>query len=60
MSTDHHSELKRAMWALEKGIFPMSKLVTHRYRLEEIGQAFEDNLKRTSGFIKGVVMPELQ
>ena len=59
MSTDHQGELKRAMWALQKGIFPMHLLVTHRYRLEDIGQAFEDNLKRTSGFIKGVVMPWL-
>jgi L-iditol 2-dehydrogenase len=59
MSTDYQSELRRAMWALQKGIYPMSKLVTHRYRLEDIGRAFEDNLKRTSGYIKGVIMPGL-
>ena len=57
LSTDYQSELTRALWAIQKGIFPMSKLVTHRYRLQEIGQAFEDNLKRTAGYIKGVVMP---
>jgi len=57
MSTDHQSELERAMWALEKGIYPMEKLVTHKYRLEDIGQAFEDNLARKPGFIKGVVLP---
>ena len=57
MSTDHQSELTRAMWALEKGIYPMNKLVTNRYSLEDIGQAFEDNLSRKPGYIKGVVMP---
>jgi threonine dehydrogenase-like Zn-dependent dehydrogenase len=59
MSTDYPSELTRAMWALQKGIYPMEKLVTHRYRLEDIGQAFEDNLSRKPGYIKGVVMPWL-
>ncbi len=59
MSTDHQSELTRAMWALQKGIYPMDKLVTHRYKLEDIGQAFEDNLNRVPGYIKGVVMPWL-
>jgi threonine dehydrogenase-like Zn-dependent dehydrogenase len=57
MSTDHQSELTRAMWALEKGIYPMDRLVTHRYRLEDIGQAFEDNLNRVPSYIKGVIMP---
>jgi threonine dehydrogenase-like Zn-dependent dehydrogenase len=57
MSTNYQSELARAMWALEKGIYPMEKLVTHRYKLEDIGQAFEDNLGMKPGYIKGVVMP---
>jgi len=57
MSTDYQSELSRAMWALEKGIYPMDKLVTNRYKLADIGQAFEDNLGRKPGYIKGVVMP---
>jgi threonine dehydrogenase-like Zn-dependent dehydrogenase len=59
MSTNYQSELRRAMWALQKGIYPMSKLVTHRYKLEDIDRAFEDNLKRKSGYIKGVIMPGL-
>ncbi len=57
MSTDHQSELRRAMWALEKGIYPMRELVTHTYKLEEIDRAFQDNLNRTPGYIKGVVLP---
>lgn len=57
MSTDPASELPRALWAIQKGIYPMSKLVTHRYKLEETEKAFLDNLNRTRGYIKGVVMP---
>jgi threonine dehydrogenase-like Zn-dependent dehydrogenase len=56
MSTNYKSELERAMWGLKKGIYPMDKLVTHRYQLEDIGKAFEDNLNMTPGYIKGVVM----
>ncbi|OGO30109.1 MAG: hypothetical protein A2Z29_07330 [Chloroflexi bacterium RBG_16_56_11] len=59
MSTDYQSELTRAMWALQQGVFPMNKLVTHKYKLEDIGQAFEDNLGRKKGYIKGVIMPGL-
>jgi threonine dehydrogenase-like Zn-dependent dehydrogenase len=60
MSTDYQSELQRAIWAVQKGIFPMDKLVTHRYKLEDIGQAFEDNLSRKPGYIKGVVKPVMK
>ena len=59
MSTDYQSELQRAIWAVQKGTFPMEKLITHRYKLEDIDKAFQDNLKRTPGYIKGVVMPGL-
>jgi threonine dehydrogenase-like Zn-dependent dehydrogenase len=57
MSTNYQSELERAMWALETGIYQIDKLITHRYKLEDIGQAFEANLDMKPGFIKGVVMP---
>jgi threonine dehydrogenase-like Zn-dependent dehydrogenase len=57
MSTNYHSELERAMWALQKGIYLMEKLVTHKYKLEDIGKAFEANLSMTPGYIKGVVLP---
>jgi threonine dehydrogenase-like Zn-dependent dehydrogenase len=57
MSTDFQSELVRAMWAVKKGIFPMEKLVTHKYKLEDIDKAFQDNVNRTPGYIKGVIIP---
>jgi threonine dehydrogenase-like Zn-dependent dehydrogenase len=42
---------------LQKGVFPMKKLITHKYKLEDIDQAFQANLNRTPGYIKGVIMP---
>jgi threonine dehydrogenase-like Zn-dependent dehydrogenase len=60
MSTNYHSELERAMWALKKGIYPMQKLITNKYKLEDIGKAFEDNLNMAPGYIKGVIMPSLK
>ncbi len=57
MSTNYQSELERAMWALKKGIYPMEELVTHRYSLEDIDKAFQANLSRTPGYIKGVIIP---
>ncbi len=57
MSTNYQSELQRALWAVQKGIFPMKKLITHKYKLEDIGKAFEDNVNRTPGYIKGVIVP---
>jgi threonine dehydrogenase-like Zn-dependent dehydrogenase len=60
MSTDYQSELQRAIWAVQKGIFPMEKLITHKYKLEDIDKAFQDNLNRTPGYIKGVIMPGMK
>ena len=60
MSTDHQGELERAMWALKAGVFPMEKLVSHRYKLEDIGRAFEANLSMAPGYVKGVVMPFME
>jgi threonine dehydrogenase-like Zn-dependent dehydrogenase len=60
MSTNYQSELERALWAVQKGIFPMKKLITHKYKLEDINKAFEDNVNRTPGYIKGVIMPGMK
>lgn len=57
ISTDPTSELPRALWAIQKGIYPMDLLITHKYKLEETEKAFNDNLGRTPGYLKGVVMP---
>lgn len=39
---------------IEKGIFDLIPLVTHRYRASEIKTCMEDSVSRTEGFIKSV------
>ena len=56
-SRDRMDDLRRALLMLARGRFPMERLITHRFRLEEIGQAFETMLHRPSGYIKGIVVP---
>jgi len=56
-SRNRMDDLRRVLLMLARGRFPMERLVTHRFRLEEISQAFETMLHRPSGYIKGVVTP---
>lgn len=48
---------RRAAELFERGLFPMGKLVTHRFRLEEIEEAFETALSPPPSYVKGVVLP---
>jgi threonine dehydrogenase-like Zn-dependent dehydrogenase len=41
---------------MESGKLKMNKLVTHRFTLDEINQAFEVASAKGEGFIKGVIM----
>ena len=54
---DLSDELRRAMGALGRGVFPMQQLITHRFGMNEIGTAMEACVTRTPGYIKGVVIP---
>jgi threonine dehydrogenase-like Zn-dependent dehydrogenase len=54
---DLTDELRRAMAALARGVFPMAQLVTHRFGLDEVGKGIEVGVSRTPGYIKGVVIP---
>jgi threonine dehydrogenase-like Zn-dependent dehydrogenase len=56
-SEDQTEDLRRALWALERGIMPAERLVTHRYRLDEIQAGFEAALTPRDGYIKGIVLP---
>jgi len=42
---------------LSKRIFTLDKLVTHKWRLDEIQKAFEYASKKPSDYIKGVIIP---
>jgi len=51
-------DLERGLWGLEKGIFPMDELITHKYKLEDIEKAFDDCANRSNGYIKGIILPQ--
>jgi len=56
-SLDPMDDLRRAMQGLARGIFPMDKLVTHRFALDDIQEAFELAERGGEGYIKGIVLP---
>lgn len=49
-------DLRRAMEALSRGVFPMGRLVTHRFRLDDIQEAFEVAERGSKGYIKGIIL----
>lgn len=56
-SLDEFEDMRRAMDGLARGVFPMGRLVTHRFPLDEIQTAFEIAMTGADGYIKGVIMP---
>ena len=56
-SLDPADDMRRAMDALERGVFPMHKLVTHSFSLDDIQNGFEIMVNASDGYIKGVVTP---
>jgi threonine dehydrogenase-like Zn-dependent dehydrogenase len=56
-SLDPADDMRRALDALERGVFPMEKLVTHSFSLDDIQRGFETMLSASEGYIKGVVTP---
>jgi len=56
-SPDTMDDLRRAMIALEKGVFPMDRIVSHRFALEDIQQGFEAMIAKSDGYVKGIVVP---
>ena len=56
-SPDQNADYKRALSALGKGIFPMDKLITHKYGLDEVGAGFNALRSHQADFIKGIVVP---
>jgi threonine dehydrogenase-like Zn-dependent dehydrogenase len=56
-SPDQPRDLEIAMDAIARGLYPMDKLITHRYSLEETGKGMEALVKPPAGFIKGIVVP---
>ena len=56
-SPDQKRDLEIAMQAVARGLYPLEKLISHRYQLEEIGEGFEALIHPPEGYIKGIVTP---
>ena len=49
------SHMERAARLLERGVFNLSKLVTHRHPVSKVQEAMELSARRPEGYIKGVL-----
>jgi threonine dehydrogenase-like Zn-dependent dehydrogenase len=56
-SLDEFEDMRRAMDGLARGVFPMHRLITHRFALDEIQTGFEIAMTGRDGYIKGVITP---
>lgn len=56
IGTDHNSNsMERAVRLLERGVFDLSRLVTHRHSYRDVQAAMELSVTRPPGYIKGVL-----
>ena len=56
-SLNQKDDIRRTLIALEKGIFPMDRIITHKFNLENIQEAFETLVAKPQSYIKGIVVP---
>jgi threonine dehydrogenase-like Zn-dependent dehydrogenase len=57
-SPDESDDYRRAIAAMERGVFPLERLVTHRFRFDQIQEAFEQVVVNPDGYLKGIVLVE--
>jgi threonine dehydrogenase-like Zn-dependent dehydrogenase len=56
-SLDPFDDMRRGLDGVARGVFPMDKIITHRFTLEEINHGFDMLRTGEGGYIKGVLMP---
>ena len=57
IGTDHNiSSMQRAVYLLERGLFDMRKMVTHRHPIKDVAAAMEIAAKRPADYRKGVLL----
>lgn len=56
-SPDQQRDLEVAMQAMASGLYPLEKLISHRYSLAETGKGLEALANPPEGYIKGIVTP---
>jgi threonine dehydrogenase-like Zn-dependent dehydrogenase len=58
-SPDFHDDFRRAVSLLNRGVFQSEGLITHRFDLAHINEAFETLESKPADYIKGIVVPTL-
>jgi threonine dehydrogenase-like Zn-dependent dehydrogenase len=56
-SLDPMEDARRAMDGLSRGVFPMDRLITHQFGLDDIQIAFETMIDGADNYVKGVIIP---
>ncbi len=56
-SPDQQRDLEIAMQAIANGLYPLEKLITHRFPLDETGTGLDALVNPPPGYIKGIVVP---
>ncbi len=56
-SINQFEDMRRAVSYINKGIFKMDDLISHKFSLEEIQKAFETLGKKPKDYIKGIIIP---
>jgi threonine dehydrogenase-like Zn-dependent dehydrogenase len=56
-SRDYLDDLKKGIEGYRRGILPLDSMITHEFRLEEIGKAFKIMEHPTPDYLKGIIKP---
>ena len=54
-ATDVHENFRRAIIAYEDDTLPIDRMITHRFKLEEINRGFELLASNREGYMKGIL-----
>ena len=57
-SSDVKDDMKRAVRLINSDAFKSEALISHRFSLSEINEAFETLENKPDGYIKGIIVPE--
>jgi len=49
--------MREAVGAIEQGLIDPRMLITHRFKLDQLGEALDATRDRPAGFVKAVVVP---
>lgn len=56
-SMDYMDDLEKGVEGFKRGIFPLDKLISHEFSLEDIQQGFEMMENLSENYLKGVIVP---